>query len=85
MSVSPSRSGLAVTWFDTRFGGNSERAVETHILDERQFSLIRLDDEHFTIRAHDQVTPGGLKLKAEDFIDEPCPVVPPVGLVTHWG
>lgn len=57
-----------------------ERAMRI-ILKDNTLALIRLDDGTFTIRLHDEVTPGGYPLVADP---PPCPELPARGILSSW-
>lgn len=57
---------LRSNWKDRRFFTEEALRLNTIVQDEGHLTLVRLTDGTFTIRAHDELTPGGVRLVLED-------------------
>ena len=68
--------GLRGVIFDLRYGLKELVRLNKYTAKEEYFSIVRLDDETFTLRSHDEVKEGGYRLVAECI--EVAPALPPL-------
>lgn len=77
-------SYMCGVWFDPRLELAQQEAFTQYVGCEQHMSLLRIDDTHFAIRAHDKHTPGGLSLRLEAAAETP-PVPVHVAPVIYSG